>query len=705
MYSVTQRVGMTQQPKGGYLPVYLFNELQFWDENEIVEVTSGVKSIQGMAVDYLTRFMLGQPRQKAFEISLIGAQMVSDTETAKNLLQNINGLDERSIACACKLVGYDAAYRRGTYAFTSIDSQSISPELISNIHIMVNRSLSFFKKYGPTIKCGFTLDGGYNGIISRGDGDYLTRNSLLDFKVSAEPLNPRQTLQLAVYYIMGIHSIYPEFRNITKLGVYNPPLNRAYFADINDISNNVFVLISRDVIGYRFSEKDNWIKACNTDSEVFQKCVDRYRLTGFSPTNYKDGIYEVAFDDYWSFSFAISNLSVERPSFSRSEKIVMIKNGGFYMFVSVSHSRKKSISIMHGGQLRKLSNPLQYYYDRLPEYGNIVLKAFSNYWNALYSLSDFMKSIQSVPTERNLLPDKELQAAHHRESSDTISCMSFSRFDGKVHGCIVNLDFYNHLFLNPFDGTITPYHALSTSEKYIYRDIESLLKVERPEMLESYTRQLEKSPNHSPLELSKNISAASHLLESLPKCEFESIPQDKDGYLCTDEYMYYISGIFKLLQPIYDCRLVTIWHDNLLPPSEKEYPVEDLGSILGQSAQMVCGMEATVILDCGANDITVKFADGTTVEHISRRKFKNRTVVNPNAVVAKSQKKRAISTPRKRDSYIGQTRKMNCGYVATVIEDFGCNDITIRFDDGLVRKHCRRDKFRAGKIAHTQDLT
>ena len=156
---------------------------------------------------------------------------------------------------------------------------------------MVNRSLSFFKKYGPTIKCGFTLDGGYNGIISRGDGDYLTRNSLLDFKVSAEPLNPRQTLQLAVYYIMGIHSIYPEFRNITKLGVYNPLLNRAYFADINDISNNVFVLISRDVIGYRFSEKDNWIKACNTDPEVFQKCVDRYRLTGFSPTNYKDGIY------------------------------------------------------------------------------------------------------------------------------------------------------------------------------------------------------------------------------------------------------------------------------------------------------------------------------------------------------------------------------------------------------------------------------
>ena len=96
-----------------------------------------------------------------------------------------------------------------------------------------------------------------------------------------------------------------------------------------------------------------------------------------------------------------------------------------------------------------------------------------------------------------------------------------------------------YLFLNPFDGTITPYHALSTSEKYIYRDIESLLKVERPEMLESYTRQLEKSPNHFPLELSENISAASHLLESLPKCEFERSEERRVGKECRSRWSPY----------------------------------------------------------------------------------------------------------------------------------------------------------------------
>jgi hypothetical protein len=46
---------------------------------------------------------------------------------------------------------------------------------------------------------------------------------------------------------------------------------------------------------------------------------------------------------------------------------------------------------------------------------------------------------------------------------------------------------------------------------------------------------------------------------------------------------------------------------------------------------------------------------------------------------------------------------MNCGMRATVIEDFGCNDITVKFEDGLIRKHIRRDKFREGKVAHVSD--
>ena len=48
---------------------------------------------------------------------------------------------------------------------------------------------------------------------------------------------------------------------------------------------------------------------------------------------------------------------------------------------------------------------------------------------------------------------------------------------------------------------------------------------------------------------------------------------------------------------------------------------------------------------------------------------------------------------------------MNCGLKATVIEDFGCEDLPVQFEDGLIRKHRRRDHFDLVKIAHAPDIS
>ena len=706
MYSVTQRIKMIQQPRGGYIPLSIFDEIQFWDDKEISEVSSGVKAIQGMAVDYLTQFLLGQAKEAAFGISLLGAQIVSSAAEATKLLQNIKGIDDYSVFCACILVGYDVATRRGSKFFTPINPQSISRELISNIQTMVMRSLTFFKKYGPVTACGFTMDGGYNGIISHGDGDFLTYNALLDFKTSANSLNTAQTLQLALYYAMGVHSTHPEFKTIEKLGVYNPLLNKAYFANISDIDNSVFAVICRDIIGYKFFQNNNdWKSSSGTDQTILQKCLSQYRLTGFLPSKYEDGIHEISFDDYWSYSFAVLGLSLDRPSFSRSEKILMVKHNGFYMFVSVSHS-KKSVSIMHGGQLKKLSKPLQYYYDRLPEYGTYILNTFSKYWDFLYELSHFIKSVPSPIPKRKLLEHyNNLDSKGDKIPSSFLSTYK-TKFDGRVHGCIVDLDFYNHLFLNPFDGTITPYYALSMEDKFIYKSVDSLIAAKRPEMLEEYRKATESillknncynaRPNRL---IEKNV-----LTEQLFDYRLEAVAPDKEAYFCTDTDMYYLSDFFKRIQPVYDNHVVTVWHDELLPASDKEYHFEDSESIMGQSTQMKCGMIATVISDHGFKDITVRFEDGTVVEHITRRKFRNKTVQNPNfSPIQLKPEKNNFSTPRKKDSYIGKKKEMNSGHIATVIADFGCNDITVQFEDGIIRRHCRRDKFREGKIAHKRD--
>ena len=230
---------------------------------------------------------------------------------------------------------------------------------------------------------------------------------------------------------------------------------------------------------------------------------------------------------------------------------------------------------------------------------------------------------------------------HFLNSEHTLTPIDFQRptlrFDGRVHGCIVDLDFSNHLFFNPYDGTITPYHALSTTDKYIYKSVDSLIAANRPEMLSAYRKKkkpifLENNKSCSSLD---SVTVRNNLTALFSQYPIEPIHQDKDGYLYTDTYMYCISDFFKQLQSIYDHHLITTWHDDFLPPTNKEYPFEDPEAITGQCAKMTCGMTATVISDCGAKDITVEFKDGTIVEHTTRRKFKNKTVLNPNLSFAR----------------------------------------------------------------------
>ncbi len=124
---------------------------------------------------------------------------------------------------------------------------------------MVKRSILFFNKYGPIIKGGFTFDGGYTDIINSGDGDFLTSDTLWDFKVSKNNLTSVQTLQILIYYIMGIHSMHDEFRSIQKLGIFNPRINCTYLKVITDIPTEIIAEVSTKVIGYENTLPNNYI--------------------------------------------------------------------------------------------------------------------------------------------------------------------------------------------------------------------------------------------------------------------------------------------------------------------------------------------------------------------------------------------------------------------------------------------------------------
>lgn len=260
MVSVTQRIKQVKQPWGGYIrPKTAFHVQQFDDETALNDEENIHPILVGLLVDYLTRFMNESSPEEAFKISIQGAINIGEYGLARAFLKRIKGLDDETIRCAHKLVEYDVYYRVGMSSFYSSvyrtmqkrDSPILTDETIENIRTMVKRSLTFIENYGPITKDGFTLDGAYTDIITIGDGDYLTADTLWDFKVSKKEPNKDQTLQILIYYIMGKHSNYLEFNNIQNLGIFNPRLNKAYSLSVSDISDEIITEVSEKVIGYK----------------------------------------------------------------------------------------------------------------------------------------------------------------------------------------------------------------------------------------------------------------------------------------------------------------------------------------------------------------------------------------------------------------------------------------------------------------------
>ncbi|MDE5885247.1 MAG: hypothetical protein K2H29_09280 [Oscillospiraceae bacterium] len=278
MNSVTGRINEIKQPRGGYIKpsefeVTVINDDFFLNEKENIH-----GSIIGLVVDYLTRFALGENKEKAFEVSLIGAVCAEklgskkSLNNAKKLLKGINGLDNNSVVNACKLVTFDVWYRNPMFATMSKNYKDTNPDepTIQNIQVLVKRSMVFFDKYGKITKDGFTFEpmkqdekafqkmiesgkgsyGGYTATVSSGDGDFLTKDTLWDFKVSKSKPTSKHTLQLLMYWIMGQHSGQEIYKKIIKLGIFNPRLNTVYLLDMQKVSKDVIKIVENEIICY-----------------------------------------------------------------------------------------------------------------------------------------------------------------------------------------------------------------------------------------------------------------------------------------------------------------------------------------------------------------------------------------------------------------------------------------------------------------------
>lgn len=276
--SVTGRIGDIKQPRGGYVSLKQFEKIEYDDGLILNEEENVHGSIIGMVVDYMFRYLQGDSKEEAFSISLNGAEKADELThgnqiiQAKGFLNGIQGLDDNSIICACKLVTFDCWYRNpldAIYAKTADDTNT-DHQTIENIRIMIKRCITFVDNYGPITKRGFTFEpenpsfelyekmikthtgsfGGYTPMICSGDGDYLTKDTMWDLKVNKSKPASKHTLQLLIYWIMGQHSGQKIFKDIDKVGIFNARHNIVYLLDLKSVSSETINVIEKEVIGY-----------------------------------------------------------------------------------------------------------------------------------------------------------------------------------------------------------------------------------------------------------------------------------------------------------------------------------------------------------------------------------------------------------------------------------------------------------------------
>ena len=173
-----------------------------------------------------------------------------------------------------------------------------------------------------------------------------------------------------------------------------------------------------------------------------------------------------------------------------------------------------SLTILNGGERRKLENKgLQYYYEHMDK----VIERIKN------PLDKYISVQQIISNEVRRIGGK-----------------------GRIHGCIVDIDFYNHIYVNPTDMKITGYWALDMINKKVYPNIPSLLKNECPMLYENYINFIEEN--------------SSSII--VPKKDVESnvslLPQE---YLSTD--IYEASRKIKKMQKL-TSNILSFWDERAI---------------------------------------------------------------------------------------------------------------------------------------------
>lgn len=228
--------------------------------------------------------------------------------------------------------------------------------------------------------------------------------------------------------------------------------------------------------------------------------------------DYKDGIYPISLADYRVYYRGIN----ERMNLKKeSGQLYLLKRDGLYMFLC----KDEKLYFMQGGKKLKLkSQDVHYYYEKMRIYARSIKQNLSEYESVQNRIASEIKKIGG---------------------------------SGLAHGCIIDIDYFNHIYLNPLDGKITPYYASFMTAKTAYQNIASLLSDKCPTLYSKYQALIDGTKENSLTTLGDNKIS-------------------KKTYFVTGTSMYRISRLIKQLQFIGDHDLIRQWNDEIANKISKE---------------------------------------------------------------------------------------------------------------------------------------
>ncbi len=260
---------------------------------------------------------------------------------------------------------------------------------------------------------------------------------------------------------------------------------------------------------------DNQIGYHNENIQIKSFCTIKKKELFYK--HLEDGIHEITVDQYIEFNQSKGINASIRPNIG---KILMLKRKKLYMFLLKKRVKTgEKLYVLDGGIIHTADFDEYYYYENMDLYVKAVKSVFKNYWETQEIIS---KEIRTIGGE------------------------------GTIHGCIIDIDYYNHAYLNPADGKLTFYYATSITDKYVYESIEALLQ----DQMEKSTNKWEKSRY---IQMKKNYQK-----QISKKGDLEQDISRTPPIFVGSTDMYRVSRIIKRLQHVTDNSVIRAWHNGVL---------------------------------------------------------------------------------------------------------------------------------------------